>query len=50
MVDRLVALPSEHVTIMHEDAGMMNVLIELMDDLETLIRHRLVHKRRSDFG
>jgi hypothetical protein len=43
-------LHSEHARIMYEDAGMMSVLMERMDDLETTMRRGFAHKRRSDFG
>jgi hypothetical protein len=44
-------LHSEHARIMHEDAGMMSVLMERMDVLETTFRRGLArNKRRSDFG
>jgi hypothetical protein len=43
-------LHSEHARMMHENAGMMSVLMERMDDLETAIHRGFAHKRRSDFG
>jgi hypothetical protein len=44
-------LHSEQARIMHEDAGMMSVLMERMDVLETTFRRGLArNKRRSDFG
>ena len=41
---------SEHARILCEDAGMMSVLMERMDDMETAIRRGFAQKRRADFG
>ena len=43
-------LHSDHANIMHEEAGMMSVVMERIDELETTVCPRREDKKRSDIG
>ena len=43
-------LHSEHMNIMREEAGMMSVLMERIDELETTVCPWRAEKKKSDLG